>query len=317
MFDPYMIFLLAAMLTAAPLHAVVMDVNDGGSTIRVSPFGKPTMDHLIYKLAGVMAPQGFQHRSGETARWMLDFALGEEVSVEIVKVAKDDVQARVEEGDPEARFARIRKGNVWLHEAIVEAGMAWVTPNGRRDAKLTKLEDAAKAAKRGVWQDTDPLPPWEWRELLLLVETATKRVHSGWDCPWVQQTQCKPSCDRAYDLTGLTPHEECFDAQKLRIARASGFISDDDPPDEDRRPHLKPAPRRTCKVDADCGFAPPAPCSCFPCGGYWRTPVRKDVAARMKKNYARGQCMPAGCAACAGWELGKRAFCKDAQCQVE
>lgn len=26
-----------------------------------------------------------------------------------------------------------------------------------------KLEDEAKAAKRGLWADSQPVPPWAWR----------------------------------------------------------------------------------------------------------------------------------------------------------
>lgn len=31
--------------------------------------------------------------------------------------------------------------------------------------ELERLEAEAKAAKRGLWVDKDPLPPWEFRRL--------------------------------------------------------------------------------------------------------------------------------------------------------
>ena len=42
--------------------------------------------------------------------------------------------------------------------------MAWVydgyAPN---DSPLYDLEDGAHNAKRGLWKDEDPTPPWRWR----------------------------------------------------------------------------------------------------------------------------------------------------------
>lgn len=51
----------------------------------------------------------------------------------------------------------------------VERGMAWFyrqcqreqSPNDRRLYKAA--EDAAKAGMRGLWRDSDPVPPWEFR----------------------------------------------------------------------------------------------------------------------------------------------------------
>ncbi len=31
------------------------------------------------------------------------------------------------------------------------------------DGTLAQLEANAKAAKRGLWADAEPVPPWEWR----------------------------------------------------------------------------------------------------------------------------------------------------------
>ncbi len=54
----------------------------------------------------------------------------------------------------------------------VERGMAWFyrqyqreqSPNDRR--LYEAAEDAAKADKRGLWRDADPVPPWEFRHKL-------------------------------------------------------------------------------------------------------------------------------------------------------
>ncbi len=54
-------------------------------------------------------------------------------------------------------------GQVLNHE-LVRAGLAWwyrrYAPD---DDTLAQLEADARAAKRGLWADAEPVPPWEWR----------------------------------------------------------------------------------------------------------------------------------------------------------
>lgn len=45
----------------------------------------------------------------------------------------------------------------------VKKGMAWVYDKYVTDISLYRLQYEAKAAKRGLWADADPVPPWEWR----------------------------------------------------------------------------------------------------------------------------------------------------------
>jgi endonuclease YncB( thermonuclease family) len=53
-----------------------------------------------------------------------------------------------------------------LNREIVQAGFAWwYRQYARHDKELERLEGEAKAAKRGLWVDKDPMPPWEFRRL--------------------------------------------------------------------------------------------------------------------------------------------------------
>ncbi|MBE7416704.1 MAG: thermonuclease family protein [Ideonella sp.] len=45
----------------------------------------------------------------------------------------------------------------------VRAGMAWVFDRYVNDRSLYRLQDEARASRRGLWRDTGPVPPWEWR----------------------------------------------------------------------------------------------------------------------------------------------------------
>lgn len=46
---------------------------------------------------------------------------------------------------------------------MVKDGFAWFVEKYSKDAALAKAQDEAKGAKRGLWSDPAPLPPWEFR----------------------------------------------------------------------------------------------------------------------------------------------------------
>jgi micrococcal nuclease len=48
---------------------------------------------------------------------------------------------------------------------MVSSGMAWwYRKYAANDRALARLEAEARQAKRGLWSQTDPKPPWEWRK---------------------------------------------------------------------------------------------------------------------------------------------------------
>lgn len=46
---------------------------------------------------------------------------------------------------------------------MIDAGLAWHYTRYSDDADLAAAERAARAARRGLWADPEPVPPWEWR----------------------------------------------------------------------------------------------------------------------------------------------------------
>jgi endonuclease YncB( thermonuclease family) len=48
--------------------------------------------------------------------------------------------------------------------AQVADGMAWVYRKYSKDGALLRLEREAGDARRGLWSDPAPVPPWEWRK---------------------------------------------------------------------------------------------------------------------------------------------------------
>jgi endonuclease YncB( thermonuclease family) len=51
-----------------------------------------------------------------------------------------------------------------LNAEQVKRGMAWwYRKYAPRDTTLQRLEQEARTAKRGLWAEAKPTPPWEWR----------------------------------------------------------------------------------------------------------------------------------------------------------
>ena len=50
-----------------------------------------------------------------------------------------------------------------LNHLLVEKGMAWHFKKYSKNTILKELEKQAKATKRGLWSQPDPMAPWEFR----------------------------------------------------------------------------------------------------------------------------------------------------------
>jgi endonuclease YncB( thermonuclease family) len=50
------------------------------------------------------------------------------------------------------------------HELVKDGWCWWYRKYAPLDAELEKLEKDARDAKKGLWVDPKPVPPWEWRK---------------------------------------------------------------------------------------------------------------------------------------------------------
>ena len=50
-----------------------------------------------------------------------------------------------------------------LNHELVRAGLAWMYRRYTNNQSLSDLEEEARVARRGLWVDANPIPPWEWR----------------------------------------------------------------------------------------------------------------------------------------------------------
>jgi len=60
-------------------------------------------------------------------------------------------------------IGRIYLGDLDVSAEMIRKGYAWAYRQYLTDKRLIKIEEEAKKAKRGIWLQPNPLPPWEFR----------------------------------------------------------------------------------------------------------------------------------------------------------
>lgn len=147
---------LALFLCAVVFQAYADSVYEGrvvgvsdGDTITVLVGGH---EQIKVRLAEIDAPEKAQAFGQRSKQSLSDMAFGKTV--------------RVEQRDVD-RYGRV-VGRVFTEGTDVNAeqvrqGMAWVYRQYARDTTLLTIEKEAREARRGLWSDPYPVPPWEYR----------------------------------------------------------------------------------------------------------------------------------------------------------
>ena len=75
------------------------------------------------------------------------------------------LELRVVETDQYGRLVGdLYRDGTWINEALVSQGWAWHFTRYSDHPALTRAEREARAARRGLWRDPHPTPPWIWRQ---------------------------------------------------------------------------------------------------------------------------------------------------------
>ena len=81
------------------------------------------------------------------------------------KAAQKDVTVEVRDYDRYGRTVGViylpDESN--LNRALVRAGYAWWYRQYSKDLTLGEIEQEARIARRGLWSDPNPIPPWDYR----------------------------------------------------------------------------------------------------------------------------------------------------------
>jgi micrococcal nuclease len=147
---PLALFLLLSSVEAFPFSAEVVGVLEG-SAIEVMRLGKAQRIHLH----GLDCPEKDQPYGDEVKPALSALVFAMEVTVE--------PRGKDKSGRILAEVLLADGTNV--NHALVKEGRCWWSRKFAPDnAELERLELEAREAKKGLWEDPEPIPPWEFRK---------------------------------------------------------------------------------------------------------------------------------------------------------
>jgi len=149
----YLLFIIISLFPnyslAEQFQAKVVGISDG-DTIKVLKNGK----QVKIRLAAIDCPEKSQPYGQAAKRFTSDMVAGK-----IVKVSEVDTD----------RYGRIIgfvfTDDVDLNKELLKAGLAWHYKRYSSDPVLASIEMQARAAKRGLWSEPNPVAPWEYRRM--------------------------------------------------------------------------------------------------------------------------------------------------------
>lgn len=146
--------LLAVVGHAETLPGRVVGVTDG-DTITVLAAGN--VQERI-RVAGIDAPEKRQAYGQVSRQSLADLVFDRSVVIEWKKRDRyRRIVGRVLVGGRDAGLEQVRRGMAW-HYRKYESEQS---PDDR--VRYGEAESSARNARRGLWQDKDPTPPWDWR----------------------------------------------------------------------------------------------------------------------------------------------------------
>ncbi|MDI1238661.1 MAG: thermonuclease family protein [Polaromonas sp.] len=137
------------------IEGKVVRVSDG-DTITVLDQSKT--QHKI-RLSGIDAPEKGMPFGQKSKDNLSDMVAGKEVTVETTKLDRygRNVGKVLVEG-LDANLAQVEAGFAWHYKAYQRE------QSGADRLAYTHAEERAREARKGLWMDREPTPPWEWRK---------------------------------------------------------------------------------------------------------------------------------------------------------
>jgi endonuclease YncB( thermonuclease family) len=157
--------LAPAAVSAAELHGRVVRVSDGDT---ITVLDRASATHKV-RLNGIDAPENNQAYGEESRRHLATLVLGKPV---VVNWHKRDRYGRLVGRVGLAATACVRPDCPRVEDvglAQVESGLAWHYRQYQREqsaeerARYAFAEQEARSRRKGLWQDAQPVPPWEYR----------------------------------------------------------------------------------------------------------------------------------------------------------
>ena len=150
-----LLVVILPLAQAETLTGRVVRVTDGDTIVVLD---SNNAQHKI-RLLGIDAPERKQAYGTKSKEHLSDSVAGKFV---VVEYEKRDYYKRI--------LGKVLLSNQDINLEQIKAGLAWhykkyqneQTPDDRYIYSKTEIE--AKEAKRGLWADPNPVPPWEYRK---------------------------------------------------------------------------------------------------------------------------------------------------------
>ncbi len=175
-----LILLFASELYSRDIYGTVIAVADG-DTVTVLDESK---SQYKIRLSDIDSPEKNQAYGQSSKQFISEIIFSKEVKVTITG---------------QDRYSRYL-GTIYLDDINVNAemisnGFAWVYRKYSDNQKLIQLESIAQKKKLGLWSDTDPIPPWDFRRGMR--RYTHDRVVNG-NCGTKRYCKEMNSCEEAY-----------------------------------------------------------------------------------------------------------------------
>jgi micrococcal nuclease len=108
------------------------------------------------KLWGVDCPE-LEQQYGVAAQKNLESHINREISMEYKTRDKNNFMLAI------VSYKTKNNEEIILNQMLIEQGYAWKN-KFTDDKKLEKLQKQAEKNNAGLWRNSDPTPPWEWRK---------------------------------------------------------------------------------------------------------------------------------------------------------
>ena len=143
------IVLCYAFVFSQKITAKVVGVKDGDTFVVLHE-----KKEIVVRLEHVDAPEKNQPFGNRAKQFASDFCFGK--TVVVIGNGKKDRNGRW--------IGEIFYKNQNLGKELVSNGLAWHFKRYSKNENYADLEMDARKKKRGLWQEKEPIAPWEWRK---------------------------------------------------------------------------------------------------------------------------------------------------------
>jgi micrococcal nuclease len=150
---------VAQTVPAGKFGATASHIRDGDTFDARGPGGAT----VTIRLYGVDAPESAQEYGQASKQFLAGLLTGKRLEVYPAGFERNN-----------RLVARVTIGGEDASTALLRAGLAWHASDFSRDPVLAETERAARRTRAGLWESSNPIPPWVFRRPKRPPAAATK-----------------------------------------------------------------------------------------------------------------------------------------------